>query len=212
LTINFNFPEKPKILCLGAHPDDIEIGCGGTLLKLSENIPNAQFWWVVFSGNEERRKEAIQSANLFVDKSNLLINNFRESYFPYVGSEIKDYFEHLKEKLSPDIIFTHFRKDLHQDHSLISALTWNTFRNHVILEYEIPKFEGDLITPNFYVPLNEELVKKKINLIINNFNSQSQKHWFKEEAFRSILRLRGIECNSSAGYAEGFHFRKIIFE
>jgi LmbE family N-acetylglucosaminyl deacetylase len=200
--------KKPKILCLGAHPDDIEIGCGGTIIRLSEKVPDAQFYWVVFSGNEQRRKEAILSANSFVPNCNLTIKNFQESYFPFIGADIKDYFEQLKD-ISPDLIFTHFREDLHQDHKVLSNLTWNTFRNNLILEYEIPKYDGDLITPNLYVPLPNRIVNKKISIIIDTFKTQKTKNWFTKATFRSILRVRGIECNSH-GYAEGFHVRKIV--
>jgi LmbE family N-acetylglucosaminyl deacetylase len=205
----FGENKKPIVLCLGAHPDDIEIGCGGTLLNLSQKMPGAQFYWVIFSGNEQRRKEAILSANSLVPKCNLILKNFRESYFPFIGSEIKDYLEQLKD-ISPDIIFTHFREDLHQDHKVLSNLTWNTFRDNLILEYEIPKFEGDLVTPNLYVPLPNEIISKKIAVIIEAFKSQKANTWFTEETFRAILRIRGIECNSH-GYAEGFHVRKMIF-
>jgi LmbE family N-acetylglucosaminyl deacetylase len=204
---------EPKILCLGAHPDDIEIGCGGTILRLIEEIPKAQFYWVVFSGDNVRREEARSSAQSFlkgVERKEIVLNQYRDSYFPFVGTEIKDNFEKLKGEFSPDIIFTHYGRDAHQDHRLISKLTWNTFRDSLVLEYEIPKFDGDLSTPNTYVELNESQVEKKIDLILKHFNSQREKRWFDEETFRSILRIRGIESNS-ARYAEGFHSRKITF-
>jgi LmbE family N-acetylglucosaminyl deacetylase len=213
LKLTFSFKiQEPKILCLGAHPDDIEIGCGGTVLKLIDEFPKAQFYWVVFSGDELRCEEARESAKCFlkdVEKKEIALNQFRMSYFPFVGAEIKDYFEKIKDVFSPDIVFTHRERDAHQDHSLISKLSWNTFRDSLILEYEIPKLDGDLATPNVYVHLDELCVKMKIELILKNFQSQRDKQWFDEETFRSILRIRGVESNSSR-YAEGFYCRKMV--
>ena len=207
--------KKPKILCLGAHPDDIEIGCGGTLLRIIEDIPEAQFYWVVFSGNSERAKEAYQSANMFLagaKSNNIHIQDYRESYFPFVGAKIKDYFEKIVKEFSPDLIFTHNNNDAHQDHQLISALTWNTFRDHLILEYEIPKYDGDLGNPNLFINLDKKFVQRKINFILEIFKSQAEKQWFDEETFRSILRIRGIESNSPTKYAEAFYCRKMVIK
>ena len=210
------FPEnkKPKILCLGAHSDDIEIGCGGTILKLIDDFPEAQFYWAVFSGDNNRAKEAKRSANVFLNgaESRIIdLHDFKESYFPFYGAEIKDFFEALKQEFSPDLIFTHYRNDAHQDHRLLSDLTWNTYRNHLILEYEIPKYDGDLGNPNLFVHLNEHFVQMKVKYICETFTSQNQKLWFSEDAFKSIMRIRGIESNSSSKYAEGFHCRKMVF-
>jgi LmbE family N-acetylglucosaminyl deacetylase len=216
IMLRLSFPfrnQEPKILCLGAHPDDIEIGCGGTVLKLIDEIPKAQFYWVVFSGDDMRAEEARQSARSFLNatkKKEIIVNQFRMSYFPFVGADIKDNFEKLKLAYSPDLIFTHRERDAHQDHALISKLTWNTFRSSLILEYEIPKYDGDLGTPNVYVHLNDLYATKKIDLVLKNFKSQRERIWFDEEAFRSILRIRGIESNSTR-YAEGFYCRKIVF-
>ncbi len=209
----FENNQEQRILCLGAHPDDVEIGCGGTILKLLEEAPKAQVFWIVFSGNQERSKEAYQSADFFLRKTGdkkIIVQQFKESYFPFIGSQIKDYFEELKA-FSPNVIFTHFKNDAHQDHRLISDLTWNTFRNHLILEYEIPKYDGDLSIPNLYVHIDESLVQKKIEAIFDFFKTQKEKQWFTEESFRAILRLRGIESNSPSKYAEAFHCRKIVF-
>jgi len=209
----FNGRGNPKILCLGAHPDDIEIGCGGAILKLITETPNIQFYWVVFSGNKERTKEARQSANLFLREAfskTIKVQQYRESYFPFIGTEIKDFFEEIKKEFSPDLIFTHYTNDAHQDHRLLANLTWNTFRNHFILEYEIPKYDGDLGTPNLYFHLDECVVRKKVGFICDTFKSQKGKGWFSEETFKSILRIRGIESNSPSKYSEAFYCRKIV--
>jgi LmbE family N-acetylglucosaminyl deacetylase len=210
----FDKNQRPNILCLGAHPDDIEIGCGGTILRLLEELPEAQFYWIVFSGNQIRRKEAYDSATIFLEKAKakkIDIQGFRESYFPFVGATIKDYFEKLGKEISPDIVFTHHRGDAHQDHRVISDLTWNTFRHHFILEYEIPKYDGDLEVPNWYVLLEEAYVKRKIGNLLGVYQTQRQKPWFDEETFRSILKIRGIESRSPTKYAEAFYCRKIVF-
>jgi LmbE family N-acetylglucosaminyl deacetylase len=204
---------EPKILCLGAHPDDIEIGCGGTILRLIEEVPKAQFCWVVFSGNEKRSEEAYRSANLFlmdVHLKKIEVKKFRDSYFPFIGGEIKDYFEKLKTQVIPDLIFTHYSGDAHQDHRVISNLTWNAFRDHFILEYEVPKYEGDLGNPNLYFNLSRSQVEKKINYLCDVFQTQKDKKWFDEETFRSILRIRGVESNSQSKYAEAFFSRKCV--
>ena len=209
----FEKGSKMNVLCLGAHPDDIEIGCGGTVLRLMDELDEAQFSWIVFSGDEKRRREAQKSADTFLIKNRLRelsIQTFRESYFPYEGAKIKDYFEELKNMQTPDVIFTHYRGDAHQDHRLISDLTWNTFRDNLILEYEIPKYDGDLGNPNLFVRLGDLPVQKKIDHILDVFKSQSGKRWFTEETFRSILRLRGVESNSPSGYAEAFYCRKVV--
>jgi LmbE family N-acetylglucosaminyl deacetylase len=205
--------KEPKILCLGAHSDDIEIGCGGTILKLIGAAPKAEFRWIVFSGNKLRHDEALQSASAYlnpVDEKQIDIHSFRESYFPFIGAQIKDCFEKVKSEYDPDIIFTHCASDAHQDHILISKLTLNTFRNHMIIEYEIPKYDGDLGNPNVFVHLDESIVRKKIAIICTIFQTQTNKLWFSEESFRSLLRIRGIESNSPTNYAEGFYCHKMI--
>jgi len=206
--------KKPKILCLGSHPDDIEIGCGGTILRLIREVPDIQFCWTVFSGNPERSKEANRSVNLFlngVESKIINIQDYRESYFPFIGAEIKDFFEKIIKDFSPDLIFTHYAKDAHQDHRLISDLTWNTFRHHFILEYEIPKYDGDLGLPNMFFNLDDAIVQEKVNLICKVFKSQTRKQWFTGDLFRSILRIRGVESNSPTKYAEAFYCRKMVF-
>jgi len=202
------------ILCLGAHSDDIEIGCGGTVLKLLHEYDNAVWYWVVFSANPKRKEEAAKSARAILRHAKekyIVINDFRDGYFPYNGAPIKDYFESLKQICSPDVIFTHYRHDLHQDHRIVSDLTWNTFRDHIILEYESPKYDGDMGSPDVFVHLDEAVCKRKIRHIMTHFSSQAHHHWFTEETFRSILRLRGIESNAPAKYAEAFYGRKVIW-
>jgi LmbE family N-acetylglucosaminyl deacetylase len=215
--IRLRLPHKEDsplhILCMGAHSDDIEIGCGGTILRLAQEHPDCVFHWVVFSAIGAREVEAQRAATLFVGRNNLknpLVKTFPDGFMPFVGAEVKMFFEELSKAVSPDLIFTHHRKDAHQDHRLIAELTWNTFRNHFILEYEIPKYDGDLGQPNFYVPLESDLYQKKVHTIMDVFQSQHSKRWFQEDTFLSLMRLRGMECNSSSGYAEGFHCRKLV--
>jgi len=215
LTLGDKLQPLRRVLCLGAHCDDIEIGCGGTLLQLQEQNPRLEFHWMVFSSTPRRKREATKSAQLFLKSgaaSRVVIKNFRDSYFPFQGARVKDSFELLKKSFAPDLIFTHFRDDLHQDHRLISELTWNSFRDHLILEYEIPKYDGDLGSPNFFVGLPESLCRQKIHYVLNCFQSQKGKRWFTEDTFRATLRLRGIESNTPEGYAEGFYCRKLCFQ
>src|SRR6266849_1345723 len=205
--------EPLKALFLGAHSDDIEVGCGGTILSLLEQGQELEVWWVVFAASPARRLEAERSAEMFLRgaiKKATIVRDFKESFFPYIGSEIKACFEELKRTISPDVVFTHFRDDLHQDHRLISELTWNTFRDHLILEYEIIKYDGGLGSPNVFVPLDDSLVRRKIEAIMTGFPSQAGKRWFDAETFRSVLRLRGMECNASDNYAEAFYCRKLV--
>lgn len=205
--------DELRVLCLGAHSDDIEIGCGGAILRLLAQRDNVEVKWVVFAASPARRLEAERSAEMFLRgavNKEIVVKDFKESFFPYIGSEIKAYFEELRRTISPDVVFTHFRDDLHQDHRLISELTWNTFRDHVILEYEIVKYDGGLGSPNLFVHLSEEVVANKMKYLVENFQSQRSHQWFTEETFRAILRLRGIESNAPNKYAEAFYSRKIV--
>ena len=200
-----------RVLCIGAHSDDIEIGCGGTLMQLVAAHPTLDVHWVVLSGSERRAAEARCAASRFLAAARnprLTIKSFRDGFFPYIGAEIKSFFEELKSELSPDLIFTHHRNDFHQDHRLVAELTWNTFRDQAIFEYEIPKYDGDLVTPNVFVPLAESTRREKISFLMESFVSQRDKPWFTPETFNGLLRLRGIECASPTGFAEGFHVRK----
>ncbi|HNP35735.1 MAG TPA: PIG-L family deacetylase [Woeseiaceae bacterium] len=203
-----------RILCLGAHCDDIEIGCGATLRKLIARTHGAELAWHVFSSNPARAQEAERSATRFLEgavASQVEIREFRNGYFPFNGAEIKDCFEALKSGPEPDIVFTHYGKDAHQDHRTISELTWNTFRNHQILEYEIAKYDGDLGAPNFFVPAGKADTDFKISTILQCFATQASKQWFDDRTFYALMRLRGIECNADSGYAEAFYARKTVF-
>jgi LmbE family N-acetylglucosaminyl deacetylase len=202
-----------KVLCLGAHCDDIEIGCGGTILRLIKENPKTEFRWVVFSSNPVRKREAAKCARAFLEsaaRSRIEIRTFRDSFFPYQGKAIKESVESIKRGFQPDLIFTHYRHDLHQDHRLISELTWNAFRNLFILEYEIPKYDGDLGSPNFFVALDDAICRRKIANILGAFRSQAGKQWFSEDTFRALLRIRGMESNVEQKFAEGFHCRKAV--
>ena len=205
--------EPLKALLLGAHSDDIELGCGGTILSLLDQGQELEVWWVVFAASPVRRLEAERSAEMFLRgavKKEIVVRDFKESFFPYIGSEIKECFEELKRTICPDVVFTHFRDDLHQDHRLISELTWNTFRDHLILEYEIIKYDGGLGSPNVFVHLSEDVCAKKMKYLMENFQSQRSHQWFTEDTFRAILRLRGVESNAPEKYAEAFYCRKIV--
>jgi LmbE family N-acetylglucosaminyl deacetylase len=204
---------KPlRILCLGSHSDDIEIGCGGTILRLLSCSRQLHVTWIVFASNNEREREARNSAGLFLDQAvnkEIIVKRFRDGFFPFEGAQIKDYFEELKNT-SPELIFTHNRKDAHQDHRLIAELTWNTFRNHLILEYEIPKYDGDLGQPNLFVPLDQEVYEAKVRYLMDSFGTQRSKAWFDKETFLALMRLRGMECVAPSGYAEAFYCRKLV--
>jgi LmbE family N-acetylglucosaminyl deacetylase len=202
-----------QILALGCHSDDIEIGCGGAILRLGVEHPDCVFHWVVFSAIGVRAAEARHAAAQFVDPLRMkgpVLKTFPDGFMPFVGADIKPVFEELKRAVSPDLIFTHNRRDAHQDHRLISELTWNTFRNHLILEYEIPKYDGDMGQPSVFLPISLEMCEKKVRLIMDTFRSQCDKRWFQRETFLSLMRLRGMECNSPSGYAEAFYGRKLV--
>lgn len=199
-----------EVLCLGAHCDDIEIGCSGALMTLQERSPGTRFNWVVFTQEPGRERETRDAATRIHGESvSLEVLDFRMSYLPYEGAKVKDRFEIIKARVKPDIVFTHCLEDRHQDHRLVSELTWNTFRNHLVLEYEIPKYEGDLGQPNLFVPLSEIVASRKIEMLMTCFPSQTARPWFRRELFRGQLALRGIECNAPSGSAEAFHARKV---
>ncbi len=205
---------KPRrVLALGAHADDIEIGCGGTLLRLATERGELEVLWVVFCATPERAAEARASAGAFlqgVARSRVIVRDHRDGYLPYAGAAVKDEFETLKKEFSPDLVFTHYREDRHQDHRLVSELTWNTWRDHLVLEYEIPKYDGDFGSPNFFSVLPAETIDRKIELVLGHYPSQARKHWFTADLLRAVPRIRGMECAAPEGFAEGFYCRKAV--
>jgi LmbE family N-acetylglucosaminyl deacetylase len=202
-----------EIFCVGAHSDDIEIGCGGTLLRLLREWPIERVTWVVLSGNPGRAAEARRAARRVVGRLTrvrLIQAEFRESYFPYTAVPIKELFDDLGRETSPDLVLTHYRDDRHQDHRLVSELTYNTFRDHLILEYEIAKLDGDIGNPNLYVPLDAATVRRKTDVLLSSFTSQREKRWFSADVFQGLMRIRGMEAGASSGYAEAFYARKLV--
>lgn len=205
-------PGEPlNVLCLGAHADDIEIGAGGALLTWIAAGAKLNVRWCVASAAEGRAGEALASARDFLQGAahmETVIGDFRDGYLPAERARVKDWVETLKSGEAPDIVLTHARDDAHQDHRLMCELAWNTFRDHLILEYEIPKWDGDLGQPDTYVPLSEDILTRKIALLNTHFGSQRSKAWFDDETFRGLARLRGVECR--ARYAEAFRARKVL--
>lgn len=213
LGLNLAAGRPPRFLFIGAHCDDIEIGCGGTVVELLRAYPDARVHWVVLSSGAERAKEARKAAQALLRKvadPAVEIMDFRGAYFPSEFVSLKGYFEALKQRCDPDVIFTHARDELHQDHRVTGELTWNTWRNHLILEYEIPKYDGGLGSPNVFVRLSPTTVKRKVDLLMKCFPSQLHRQWFTASTFEGLMRLRGIECNAPSGYAEAFYSRKLV--
>jgi LmbE family N-acetylglucosaminyl deacetylase len=214
LDLNLSRTSRFRILCLGSHSDDIEIGCGGTLLRLSREYGSKlEVWWTVFSANGVRKSEAQEAAERILSGSSqkqILLHAFRDGFFPSQWGEIKEVFEGIKSRFSPDLVLTHTREDRHQDHRTIADLTWNTFRDHLILEYEIPKYDGDFGSPNVFIPLEESICRQKSSIILECFNSQSTKHWLTEDLLLGLMRLRGMESASPSRFAEAFYARKVI--
>ena len=207
--------KRLQILCIGAHCDDIEIGCGGTLLSLLERYRGAQVAWVVMGSTAVRARELRASARRFLRRAGnaeVLVHQFRDGFFPAQYAAVKEAFESLKRLPDPDLIFSHHRADLHQDHRVIAELTWNTFRSHLVMEYEIPKYEGDLTTPSAYVALTRAQVERKISILCSCYRTQRAKRWFDEETFRGLMRVRGVESGGESGWAEGFHLSKFLLE
>ncbi len=202
-----------RLLALGAHPDDIEIGCGGTILRLLAELRQPEVLWVVFGATAERALEARASAGAFLEgiaNARVVVRDYRDGFLPYHGAAIKDEFEQLKREFSPDLVFTHYRDDRHQDHRLVSELTWNTWRHHLILEYEIPKYDGDFGSPNFFAALPRATLDRKVALVLAHFPSQAKKPWFSEDLFRAVARIRGMESAAPEGLAEAFYCRKAL--
>jgi LmbE family N-acetylglucosaminyl deacetylase len=205
--------DRLSLLCLGAHSDDIEIGVGATLLGLIERGVRLDVHWSVLSGIGEREQEARASAADFLSRAQsakIEVMSFQDGFFPEQGGPIKLWFEELKKRVDPDLIFTHSREDGHQDHRHVNRMTWNSFRDHWILEYEIPKWDGDLGHPNVYVPISANAMKQKVDLLISHFGSQRSKQWFDADTFFALARLRGMECRAPERYAEAFFGRKLL--
>jgi LmbE family N-acetylglucosaminyl deacetylase len=201
-----------RVLCIGAHADDIEIGCGGSILALLARDPGLSVDWVVLSADGERANEARASAARFLATANehrVSVEGFRERYFPY-DPALKEYFDALGADHQPEIVFTPWRGDAHQDHRTVAELAANTFRDQLILEYEIPKFDGDLGQPSVYIHLSEETADAKVAGLLEGFPSQLPRPWFTADTFRGLMRLRGIESRAPDGLAEAFHCRKLV--
>jgi LmbE family N-acetylglucosaminyl deacetylase len=205
--------ERLSVLCLGAHSDDIEIGAGATLLRWIAAGVRLDVHWCVLSASGRRAAEAEASAAAFLSgaaRSRVDLAAFKDGFFPYQGAEVKAWIEGLKARAEPDVILTHRRDDAHQDHREVSGLTWNSFRDHLILEYEVPKWDGDLGQPNAYMPVTAQVLDRKIELLMDHFATQRSKDWFGPETFRGLARLRGMECRAPEGYAEAFFVRKSL--
>ena len=204
---------RPLALFVGAHCDDVEIGCGGTMLWLRERLPGIELRWLILSSDEARRREALASARRFLGEGGeaaVRFAAFRDGFLPWQGAEVKELFERAKHELVPDLIFTHRLEDRHQDHRLVAELTWNTWRDQLILEYEVPKYEGDLGHPNVFVPLSPELLERKVKGVLESYPSQASRRWFDEDTLRGLARLRGVEAAAPGRFAEAFHARKLV--
>ena len=214
-TLNLSRRRSPSILLFGAHSDDIEIGCGGTVQELLKQFPAARVHWVVLSaGSRQRISEARRAAKALLGKtqrSTVIVKDFRGAFFPSEHTQIKEFFEEIRRSIEPDLIFAHYRDDLHQDHRIVGELVWNTFRDHTILEYEIPKYDGGMGSPSVFVPLSAAAMRRKVSTLMKVFESQHGKQWFTPSTFEGLMRLRGIECNAASGYAEAFYSRKLVF-
>jgi LmbE family N-acetylglucosaminyl deacetylase len=208
-----SFKHLRRVLCLGCHADDIEIGCGGTMLRLLAEHPGIEVCWVVLSGDPARAEEGRRSADLFLERAGqrqIVCGDFRDRYFPAQWTQVKDFIHGIAAEFQPDLVFTQRRDDAHQDHRTVGEITWHAFRNHLVWEYEIPKYEGDLGQPNVFVALDESTCKRKVELLQTAFPTQHDKPWFTPDTFWSLLRLRGLECASPSRFAESFYARKML--
>lgn len=215
LALKLPSQRKLKILCIGAHSDDLEIGCGATVMQILRERRGVELTWVVMSAVGQRATEARSSARHLAAgaaRLDIRLNAFQDGFLPAQFREAKECFEQIKRDVAPDLIFTHTRFDRHQDHRLVCELTWNTWRDHLVLEYEIPKYEGDLGQPNLYMPLSKNLVDRKVRLLNRFFGTQRSKQWFSDETFLGLMRIRGIECKSPSGFAEAFHATKFTMQ
>jgi LmbE family N-acetylglucosaminyl deacetylase len=212
LPLRLDLDRQPlRVLCLGAHADDIEIGCAGTLLRWLSEYPAVDVTWAVFTGAGARGEEARKSGAALLGEAaswRIVLGDFDDAHLPAEFARAKAFLHGLRDQGTPDVVFTHRLEDAHQDHRLVAELTWQTWRDHLIVEYEIPKYEGDLGRPNLYAPLPAPVAERKIAHLLEHFGSQRPKGWFRAETFSSLMRLRGIECRAESGFAEGFHLRK----
>lgn len=201
-----------RLLCLGAHCDDIDIGCGAAVMRLAEAIPGLQVRWVVFTGSPQRQAEARAAATAFLTGVEARVEtlSFRESFLPQQWGAVKEEFERLKAEFNPSVVFTHFKHDHHQDHRIVAELTWNTFRDHLVCEYEIPKYEGDLGNPALFIPVSRAQAERKVDILLSCFGSQRGRAWFDRDTFLGLMRIRGVNCNAPSGFAEAFHLRKLV--
>jgi len=202
-----------RLLCIGAHSDDIEIGCGGTLLRMLAERPGSTVDWVVLSADETREREARASAADFLqdtERGQVWVQKFRESFFPAQWTEIKEFLEQVRRASEPELVLCHHPRDRHQDHRVVGELVWNTFRNHLIWEYEIPKYEGDLGLPNLFVPLTRAQADRKVQLLLKHFATQAARGWFRADTFHGLMSVRGVECAAPDARAEAFHAPKLI--
>jgi LmbE family N-acetylglucosaminyl deacetylase len=202
-----------RVLCLGAHSDDIEIGCAATLLKWLADYPLVEITWVVFVAPPDRAAEARRSARALTRKAarlDLVLGDFSDTLLPTEVARAKAFLREVSTRVAPDVVFTHRLEDRHQDHRVVAELTWQTFRNHLVMEYEIPKYEGDLGQPNVFVPVSAAQSKRKVAHLMTHFGSQRAKDWFNEGSFNGLMALRGLECRAASGHAEAFHVRKLV--
>jgi len=207
--------QRLDVLCIGAHCDDIEIGCGGTLLTLQQQYPSLRIHWLILTSDARRHREALLAAESFVQpgaRGEMRVHDLPDGRLPAHFAQVKAHFEDCRAAVNPDWVFSHHGADRHQDHALLSELAWQTFRDHTIWEYEIPKYDGDLVTPNVYLPVPAELAKHKAATIMKVFRSQHGKSWFRGENLLALMRLRGLECRAESGFAEAFHCRKLVFQ
>lgn len=198
------------VLCIGAHPDDIEIGSLGTLQRLHDSGRIRRMVWVVATGDDLRSQETKASSKGLVEEDDLFVLGFRDGHLPGVVSEMKDAIAESTSGFTPNLVFSPWAGDAHQDHRLVAEVAAQLFRDNLHLEYEIPKYDGDLGRPSFYVPLEEREIDAKMDHLERHYPSQATKPWFDRVTLRSLPRLRGIEAR--ADYAEAFHCRRIVLE
>lgn len=198
------------VLAVGAHSDDVEIGSGGTLLTLAAALPEVRAHVVVLSATPTRAGEAQAGARRFLPggRVDVEVHDLPDGRYPGHWAGLKDRLEELARRVRPDLILAPRLDDAHQDHRTVARLVRTVWRDHLVLGYEIPKYDGDLPRPNLYVPLTAEVLQEKLRLLRTCFPSQADRDWFDDEVFRGLARLRGVE--SRCRYAEGFEVTKLV--